>query len=108
MVKEQGIEPGEKAFLIFANYINAQGWDAWLKHPCDYCVHLVWEFYANATEHKRKKAQVQGKRIDFSPEAINTFIGLEAPNICQYRELTENPNYEEIMAALTSGRGVWN
>ena len=62
------------------------------------------EFYTNAIEHERNKAQVQGKIIDFFLEAINNFNGLEALKECQY----ENPNYEEIVAALTSGRGVWN
>ena len=58
---------------------------------------MALEFYDNARFIGKKYASyVKGKKIDYSPEAINTMMGLVAPEKCNvHRRIDECKNWNE-------------
>ncbi|KEH41533.1 hypothetical protein MTR_1g052090 [Medicago truncatula] len=56
---------------------------------------IALEFFANAYGKEDDKVFVRGKKVDYSPEAINQFLGLREPGQChvEWRRSRSNGNF---------------
>ena len=104
VIPERGFE-GNITHII--QHAGQRGWEELVKQPKSALVPVVREFYANAKEHKDKRAFVRGKWVPFDRTTINKHYNLPDIEGDKYSRYREQPNTAEVLKFLTNGRVQW-
>lgn len=64
--------------------INVRNRFEFVNHPSVVVISIVREFYANAIKHQNGRVFAHGKRVSFSPKAINAYYKLPNIEIYEY------------------------
>ena len=103
-IKEKGFHHPDD---FFRKTIANKGWRALCQPPHPAATSVVREFYANLASHVVKKVRVRGMLVDFNMQSINQFYNLDPVPPEPFDRLYEQPDYPEILRALTKGLGEW-
>lgn len=106
-VAERGFDIQRHRETIIGHQIEARQWESLLETPSSAVAPVVREFYANGKEHKNKKVFVRGKFVSFVSTSINKVYGLSDVDDSRYQHFCEDPNYDQVIACLTSGSTRW-
>ena len=74
-----------------------QHWKHFCAHPTTRIAPIVWEFHANLRDRNGFTVFVRGIYVPFDGATINRVLGILDIDSDEFRELFQNPDYNEIL-----------
>ena len=82
------------------------GWSLFCEHKAPSFAAVVGEFYANMVDMKENSVFVRGVWVPLDHKRINEVLQIKDPTIgSKYKKLIGEPNYENVVDFLTTGKG---